>query len=565
MAKQLKLITEFFDSVNVTKDKDGALFIEGVFASAEMKNKNERIYKRQTLEREIKKLQESVDKKNLWGELNHPSCFSETAQILTSEGFKFIKDISEDEKVLTLNKESGVIETKEITKKVVFPYLGKMIRLNGRNVDTLVTPEHRFIVYDKNNNSKFVTAQEILERQNQSYFGKHRVPRTGVWNEGVETDTITISGISEPSKYYGNAWKEMLKNDCEINSQTFMAFLGIYLAEGCITKNNRNRINIYQNVGEKEAAIWDILQTFPEEMKWSRIETNEKVVFSLSDARLANVLKPLGNCYEKYIPVEYKNMEASLLQELLYWYGIGDGRNVFDRQDGYQNVFTTSERLILDLQEILLKAGGCGNISTIITDADYSFAGRTIKAANKVPLYVLNIATTQNFYLTGRFLSVTEEDFEGTVYCVQVPNETFYVNDNGKCFWSGNCPDINLERAAILIEKLEWKGDNVVGRAKVLDTPMGKIAKTLIKEGMIGISSRGLGSVDESGYVNDGSFNLLTFDLVSNPSNHPSWVKGVYEGATFNSNGVEDSGDLSEQEAKKAYKNYILSELKKLF
>lgn len=93
-------------------------------------------------------------------------------------------------------------------------------------------------------------------------------------------------------------------------------------------------------------------------------------------------------------------------------------------------------------------------------------------------------------------------------------------------------PEINMDRISILTKKLEWKGDHVYGKSKVLDTPMGSIAKTLVKEGNIGISSRGLGTVSESGYVNE-DFNLITWDLVTDPSNNPSWVNGIYEGKEF--------------------------------
>jgi len=93
-------------------------------------------------------------------------------------------------------------------------------------------------------------------------------------------------------------------------------------------------------------------------------------------------------------------------------------------------------------------------------------------------------------------------------------------------------PEINPERIAILTSMLEWKGDHVYGKSKVLDTPTGQIAKTLIKEGKLGISSRGLGTVSEDGYVNE-DFNLITWDLVTDPSNHPSWVNGIFEGRSW--------------------------------
>jgi len=93
-------------------------------------------------------------------------------------------------------------------------------------------------------------------------------------------------------------------------------------------------------------------------------------------------------------------------------------------------------------------------------------------------------------------------------------------------------PEINLDKVAILTTDLQWKGSDLYGKAKILDTPMGNIAKTLVKEGNLGISSRGLGTVSEEGYVNE-DFQLLTYDLVSDPSNPGSWINGILEGQEF--------------------------------
>lgn len=94
-------------------------------------------------------------------------------------------------------------------------------------------------------------------------------------------------------------------------------------------------------------------------------------------------------------------------------------------------------------------------------------------------------------------------------------------------------PEINPERISHIVESLEWKNNDVYGKAKILNTPSGEIAKTLIREGNLGISSRGLGTVSEGGDVNE-DFNLITYDLVLDASNPSSrFVNGIYEGADF--------------------------------
>jgi hypothetical protein len=85
-------------------------------------------------------------------------------------------------------------------------------------------------------------------------------------------------------------------------------------------------------------------------------------------------------------------------------------------------------------------------------------------------------------------------------------------------------------------------------------TPSGQIVRSLISDGVkIGISSRGLGDVSESGIVED-TYNLLTYDIVSNPSNIGSWVNGIYEAQTF---GVEKVDNSKILEAKKELKQRI--------
>ena len=136
-----------------------------------------------------------------------------------------------------------------------------------------------------------------------------------------------------------------------------------------------------------------------------------------------------------------------------------------------------------------------------------------------------------------------------------------------KCLWGelGHPPnpEVNPDKIALRTVKLEWKGNNLYGKAKILDTPMGQIAKTLVKEGAMGISSRGLGTVGDDGYVNE-DFHLITWDLVTDPSNKPSWVNGIYEAQDFSIPG----GDLKKEptnedirEAQKIYFKYLVNTL----
>ena len=97
-------------------------------------------------------------------------------------------------------------------------------------------------------------------------------------------------------------------------------------------------------------------------------------------------------------------------------------------------------------------------------------------------------------------------------------------------------PSINLDKVSHLIEKLEWKNNDVVGKARILDTPMGQIVKGLLDGGVrLGVSTRGMGSLEERNgvmYVKD-DFILSTVDIVQDPSAPTAFVNGIMEGVEW--------------------------------
>lgn len=98
-------------------------------------------------------------------------------------------------------------------------------------------------------------------------------------------------------------------------------------------------------------------------------------------------------------------------------------------------------------------------------------------------------------------------------------------------------PTINLDRVSHMFTNLREDGNNVVGKAKVMDTPMGRIVKNLIDEdACIGISSRGMGTLKENNGIMEvqNDFKLATAgDIVADPSAPDAFVKGVMEGVEW--------------------------------
>ena len=152
-------------------------------------------------------------------------------------------------------------------------------------------------------------------------------------------------------------------------------------------------------------------------------------------------------------------------------------------------------------------------------------------------------------YIKGIFMQSDIQNQNGRVYPYSVlQNEVKKYNNKfvkeSRALGELGHPDgptINLDRVSHIITELYEDGKNFIGKAKIMDTPNGKIVKNLIESGVrLGVSSRGLGSVkaNKSG-VNEvqKDFVLSTVDIVSDPSAPEAFVNGIMEGREFSITG----------------------------
>ena len=117
-------------------------------------------------------------------------------------------------------------------------------------------------------------------------------------------------------------------------------------------------------------------------------------------------------------------------------------------------------------------------------------------------------------------------------------------------------PTVNLDRVSHRITSLKAEGHNFIGRAQIMNTPMGNIAKALLEDGVkLGVSSRGMGSIDkreDCGVVMDDFMLATAADIVADPSAPDAFVNGIMEGKEW----AWDNGILKETEVAK-YKRYM--------
>jgi|TARA_B110000908_G_scaffold46977_1_gene57301 hypothetical protein len=165
---------------------------------------------------------------------------------------------------------------------------------------------------------------------------------------------------------------------------------------------------------------------------------------------------------------------------------------------------------------------------------------------------------TKSYFIEGVFMQADSKNRNGRIYEKRILESAVnkYVKEQvstGRAVGELNHPEgptINLDKVSHKITELRFEGSNVVGKASILNTPMGKIVEGLLEGGVkLGVSSRGMGTlVNKKGtsYVGD-DFMLSTVDIVQDPSAPEAFVNGIMEGVEW----IWENGILCPQEIEK--------------
>lgn len=353
-------------------------------------------------------------------------CYSDDTEVLTENGWLLFKDLVKKEnnnlKVLTLSNDNN-IELQKPTKyyKLKNPY-GYMFNFKNKTVDLMLTPNHNFVINnEKTKKREFIKAENIPSRIH--------IPKcVGLW-KGQEKINFILP------KYKIN--KLRTTSDIIIKMDDWLNFLGWFISEGCVIQNKRKQNGFEfleyivcisqvkkENFPKIESAIKNI------KMKYSYSANS----FIIHNKQLALYLLNFGKySYNKHILKEFKNVSVRQLNILINSLVLGDG--TVNKKSKIISYYTTSRTLAGDIQEIFLKLGYSANIfSRIRKPYYYKKRNKWIKS-NKIQYEVIR-HTSKQFFLKKN--SKTVVDYNGYVYCCEVPNHTLFVRRNGKAIWCGN-------------------------------------------------------------------------------------------------------------------------------
>ena len=188
-------------------------------------------------------------------------------------------------------------------------------------------------------------------------------------------------------------------------------------------------------------------------------------------------------------------------------------------------------------------------ISEEVTQAEYLIEEKNGKKEYKI----------RGVFLQSDIKNRNGRIYENDILSKEVGRYTKEFIDKKRAFGELGHPDgptVNLERVSHMVTELKPEGKNFIGEAKVMDTPYGKIVKSLIDEGaQLGVSSRGMGSlVNKNGanYVGKDFYLATAADIVADPSAPDAFVEGIME----NKEWVWENGVIKEKDIEE-YKEYI--------
>lgn len=335
---------------------------------------------------------------------NKGICYDRSTEVLTNNGWKPISSVSENDEICTLNSDHRRIEYQKPTNLISYRHSGQMYLYESRRLNVCVTPEHNLYVRTGRGKYHLEPAKDC--------FGHVRVHlRTGMWI-GEEREYVEINGQ-------------------QYRTDEFLEFFGFWIADGCVDHSRG-----YIQLGQRRSVNPEIYQEMVDsvhglhqgKVAW---ECKDAVVFKHSS--LCDWLQQFGKARDKFLPrwmLELSRRQLRILADQLFK---TDGMIYYDSRYNHTRfeLYTSSEQLANDYQELALKLGCSANIRI---PKQYAPEQRVVRWSFKDEVWI---------YRDDRYSSEEKwVDYNDQVYCVEVPNHIIYVRRKGIPVWCGNCTSI---------------------------------------------------------------------------------------------------------------------------
>lgn len=357
---------------------------------------------------------------SVYNQLNFGSCHVEGTEILTQKGWKDFRDISFVDKLATVNPENNELYYELPNNIFKIDYEGDLIVCNKNQLQFKVTPEHKMLV------RKWDTKTTKLSDKYDFVDAKDLGFNTGLMTQIVYKDyedikSITLKASPSKSKRYSE--------DLIIDMETWVKFLGIYIAEGTLIKNcYRIQLAAFK---EREKTF---IKTLLNEIGVTYQEYTDRFYFA--DKRIYNAIIEYGlqykKSFDKFTPEFIFNLSPKLIKDFLEGHFMGDGSFSVVKTH-----YTSSPQLADDIQRLIFLSGKKSGLHSRLPRYSIMKDGREVRG--KHPEYSISVHEQVGLSIDKKEC-ITTEHYKGKVYCAEVPTyHTLVTRYNGKILISGNC------------------------------------------------------------------------------------------------------------------------------
>ncbi len=363
------------------------------------------------------------------------SCYDEETEVLTDNGWKRFPEINFSDKICTLNPETNVIEFQGPIRLFKYQYKGKMYRLKTKRVDLLVTPNHKLLFSP----CDFRKSPSFSLKEAQFLFDKSkRLKKDGIWiGREVEYFILPTVKVRHGNRFY-SGFRNLKEKKLPI--KLWLKFFGLWVAEGWTSKGKNGDYNVC--LTSKNLDLLSEIKSILESFGYTAHRLGN--VIRVRDYQLFCYLKQFGKSHEKYIPLDIKLLSKDLLEIFLEYYLKGNGHK-YGREGKGLSASTTSTRLRDDLQEIALKVGISAYCKqerkrgSPIASTHPRFRGYRHKHDSWQIYFIRQNKPILLPSMIKKYNHIESwVDFDGFVFCVEVPNHVIYIRRNGIPLWCGN-------------------------------------------------------------------------------------------------------------------------------
>jgi len=377
------------------------------------------------------------------------NCYDEKTETLTEYGWRKYNEIDDKTKIATYNPETQNIEFHIPNYKYVDYYKGDMLHFTGKHLDIFVTPHHRMWV-----SSRWTNKWEI-KRGYELYEGlcykEFQYMDAAPFKDTNTQDDVIILPASP--KKHGKA------KDFVALEKDFASLMGYFVSEGSLDisghyKSGSYKIVISQNPGNVfdniESCLNNIGCSFTKYFPPIRENRSQEGRFIIySKALFDYIYNNIGHLAEnKNLPSDWRTWSFESRKNLLLCAIDGDGHSGYINHGGRSRTYyTVSSQLADDIQELALSLG----LSAKKAKTKQSENGFGRKGYKKEWIYRVNISGVINslsIHKNGSvYKHISKKQYEGMIYCFNVPNHLFITRRNGKIAIQGNTANRGTARS----------------------------------------------------------------------------------------------------------------------